>query len=117
VQYGKRLAGEESQDGGTFTKEVVAQMIKDATRASVESLFKEINALDEQVTALQMHVELESEKEPLNWLKEKYAQDAVGIEALADVQVIIKDVDTKHTAIIKDVRVAGLQALMAKYLP
>lgn len=116
VAYGRRLQAEEYASAGGITPEQIEEQVKAAIKATAAQIFADIEKLDAQVTALQMHVEHEDEKEKLVQLKPEYAKDDRATEALARVDEIIKAVDQKHTLIMKDVRAAGFVKLKEQYL-
>jgi hypothetical protein len=116
INYGKRLEQEQS---GAITQEqldkAVADGVVSAKQATTALIFEKIEKLEAQVGSLQQHVEIESEKEPLSQLKLEFASRPDALAALQRVDEIIKNVDQKHTAILKDVRAVGFKAIKDEF--
>jgi hypothetical protein len=109
INYGKRLEQEQS---GAITQEqldkAVADGVVSAKQATTALIF-------EKIEKLEAHVEIESEKEPLSQLKLEFASRPDALAALQRVDEIIKNVDQKHTAILKDVRAVGFKAIKDEF--
>ncbi len=117
LNYGRQMATDALIADGVFPREVVLNMVKDAIHANSANIFAELETLDQRVGEAQSAVEKTDEDEELESIKRQsdITNPAIA-KILSSFEQLLKLVDEKHTAIIRDVRTAGLAEIKAKYV-